>query len=187
MMNTQKITQDEFVSLLTKYSGSMLLDTSTELKMNKGGKGGIEPNPFYGRDVRREKVSVYEVGVSYREKISEALLAEGETQEKRDEFGAALPWGEYEVRDKVVAHNGKRYLRCYPVKGAETMEKILVDGSDAAPEELETIMSYAQKKGGSRKQEAAGISEENRVRPLLFAFDNIIYAVFGGKKYEIET
>ena len=36
------ITQDEFVQLLEKYSGVMEVSTSTTLKMNKGGRGGVE-------------------------------------------------------------------------------------------------------------------------------------------------
>jgi hypothetical protein len=180
------ITQDEFVQLLTKYSGVIDLSTSTKLKMNKGGRGGVAPNPFYDKDVRKVKTSTYEVGANYREKISEALVAEGLSQEKRDEFGDTLPWGEYEVKDKVVAYNGKRYLRCYPIKDAEAFEEILVDGEVPSEEDLKTIMSYVPERSGSKKQEDAGITEENRVRPLLFAFDNITCAVFNGTRYDFE-
>lgn len=180
------ITQDEFVQLLTKYSGNIDLSTSTKLKMNKGGRGGVAPNPFYDKDVRKVKISTYEVGANYREKISEALKADGQSMENREKFTDALPWGEYEIQDKVVAHNGKRYLRCYPVKDAETSEEILVDGEVPSEEDLKTIMSYVPEKSGSKKQEEAGITEEHRVQPLLFAFDNITCAVFNGTRYDIE-
>ena len=179
------ITQDEFVQLLEKYSGVMEVSTSTKLKMNKGGRGGVELNPFYEKDVRREKSAIYEVGPSYREKISEALKADGQSMEKRDEFGDKLPWGEYEVKDKVVAYNGKRYLRCYPTNDPSATETILVDGRPAEAEELEVINSYVPERSSSKKQEAAGITEEHRVTPLLFAFDNISYVVFNGTKYDI--
>ena len=69
------ITQDEFVQLLSKYSGNIDLSTSTKLKMNKGGRGGVDPNPFYEKDVRKVKISTYEVGANYCEKINEALKA----------------------------------------------------------------------------------------------------------------
>lgn len=180
------ITQDEFVQLLTKYSGNIDLSTSTKLKMNKGGRGGVAPNPFYDKDVRKVKSSTYEVGANYREKINEALKADGQPMEKRENFTDTLPWGEYEIQDKVVAYNGKRYLRCYPVKDAETSEEILVDGEVPSEEDLKTIMSYVPEKSGSKKQEEAGITEEHRVQPLLFAFDNITCAVFNGTRYDIE-
>ena len=145
------ITQDEFVQLLTKYSGNIDLSTSTKLKMNKGGRGGVAPNPFYEKDVRKVKISTYEVGANYREKIDEALKADGQSMEKRENFTDTLPWGEYEIQDKVVAYNGKRYLRCYPVKDAETSEEILVDGEVPSEEDLKTIMSYVPEKSGSKK------------------------------------
>lgn len=171
-------THDELVKMVTDYDGNITLSTSTPLKMNKGGRGGVEPNPFYGKDVRKVKTSLYEIGASYIDKINESLAAEGKPAASESEFTDKLPWGDYEVKDKVVAYNGKRYLRCYPVKDAESFEEITVDGEFPSPEDLETIMSYVGEKKSSKKQEEAGITEENRVRPLLFSFDNITEITF---------
>lgn len=179
-------TKDNFVKLIAGYNGNIELNTNTKLKMNKGGRGGVEPNPFYDKDVRKVKTSTYEIGANYLDKINEALVAEGKSPATQEEFSNKLPWGEYEVKDKVVSYNGARYLRCYPVKDADTTEEITIDGVTATEEELKVIMSYVTEKKSSKKQEDAGISEANRVQPLLFNFDNIVYAEFGGVKYEIE-
>lgn len=180
------ITKDDFTKLIAGYNGNIELNTTTKAKMNKGGRGGVEPNPFYDRDVRRVKTSTYEVGANYLEKINEALIAEGKKPVTQEEFSNKLPWGEYEIKDKVIAHNGARYLRCYPVKDADTFEEITVDGAPATKEDLDVIMPYTSEKKGSKKQEEAGISEEHRVQPLLFSFDSIICATINGTVYELE-
>lgn len=180
------MTQDEFVKLLSTYNGNIELSTSIKLKMNKGGRGNVAPNPFYDKDVRKVKTATYEIGANYRKKIAEALVAEGLSAEKSNDFGDTLPWGEYEIKDKVINYNGKRYLRCYPVKDSKSVEEIFIDNNIPSPEDLKIITSYIPSKSSSKKQEDAGITEEHKVIPLLFAFDNIIYAIIDGKKYDIE-
>ncbi|MBQ4227104.1 MAG: hypothetical protein II697_02780, partial [Clostridia bacterium] len=162
------------------------LSTSTKLKMNKGGRGGVELNPYYDRDVRKEKTSKYLFGKNYLDMINESLAAEGKPAATEGEFGNKLPWGEYEVKDKVVAYNGARYIRCYPIKDQEGDEVITIDGVPATKEELEVINKYVPENKPSKKQENAGITESNRVMPMLFSFDNINFAVIDGTRYEVE-
>lgn len=181
------ITKEQFVKVLDAFTGDTIeLSTSTKLKMNKGGRGGVEPNPYYDKDVRRQKTSKYLFGKNYLDMINESLAAEGKPAVTEEEFGNKLPWGEYEVKDKVIAYNGARYIRCYPIKDQEDNEVITIDGVPATKEELEVINKYVPEKKASKKQEDAGITEENRVTPLLFSFDNINYAIVGGTTYEVE-
>lgn len=181
------ISKDQFVQVLDGFKGDTIeLSTSTKLKMNKGGRGGVEPNPYYDRDVRKEKTTNYLFGKNYLDMINESLAAEGKPAATEGEFSNKLPWGEYEVKDKVVAYNGARYICCYPIKDQEGDKVITIDGVPATKEELEVINKYVPEKKPSKKQENAGITEGNRVMPMLFSFDNINFAVIDGTRYEVE-
>lgn len=182
-MNTSK---DQLMHLLDEYQGDIIeLCTDTPVKMSKGGRKDIPLNPYYEKDVRKVKTTRYEFGKSYTDKINEALAAEGRPAVPENHFTDKLPWGNYEIKNKVVRYKDTRYLRCYLIKDEDVDEQILVDGEPATEEQLKEMEPYLPPKKESRKQSDAGISAEHSVSPLLFSFDNIRYIVLDGTRYDL--
>jgi hypothetical protein len=175
-MNKNKMNEQEILRVLVLFEGVIEMGTSTPLKMNKGGRNGVEPNPFTDRDVRKVKSGKYNFGKNYISMINESLAKQGKPAVTSEEYKLeALPWSEYEFQDKVIVYNGKRYLRCYPIKDEEIEETITIDGVPATQDELDIIKKYVPEKKMSKKQEEVGVTEENRIMPLAIAFENINY------------
>ena len=184
-LETKNISKDDFIEILAGFQGEIELDTSTKVRMNKGGRNGVELNPYIEKDVRKDKEGKYIFGRKYLDKINEALKIEGREAVNED-FLDKLPWGEYKIKDKVVSYNDAMYLRCYPIKDYAYKETINIDGVPATEDDLDVISKYIPEKKMSKKQEEVGITEENRVIPLLFNFDNINYAIIAGTKYILQ-
>lgn len=180
------VTYDEFVKVLqTAPAGIITLSTITEPKMKKGGTKGTEPNPYYDNEVRKHKRAQYQFGKNYVEAINENLAKEGKAPVNPDNFDK-LPWGEFEIVDRVIKHNDSRYLRCYQDDNSVSVVSYTLDGKNMTPEEYEKLKPYLPTDSSiSKKQEDAGLSAENQVRPLLFKFDNIEEAEIDGITYTI--
>lgn len=112
-----------------------------DVKMNKGGRKGIEPNPLFGRVTRKGHIQL--------RLVSYATSREKFDGTSRDETIAPL-WGGKgkHISTFVVEHvdTGKKYLMC-----DKTMAKYLdymyfVDDRNAADSEIETIKRYLPKK-----------------------------------------
>lgn len=166
---------DELVEVLKALPVcDVRIQTATTPKMKKGGTKGVEPNPYYDRDVKKCKLSNYLFGKNYVQSINEALAKEGKAPVNPDEFSDKLPWGEYEVQDRVVSYNGARYMRCYQAEDADAETVYFIDGDQPTEEEFDKLKPYLPTDSGSKKQEGVGLSKENQVRPLLFKFENIM-------------
>lgn len=167
---------DNLVELLkTLPVCELVVLTATEPKMKKGGTKGVDPNPFIDSSVRKCKFANYLFGKNYVQMINENLVKEGKEPVNPDEFGEKLPWGEYEVPNKVVTYNGTRYMRCYMPEKQDAETFYLIDGEEPSEDDFKKLEPYLPaESGGSKKQEGVGLEKENQVRPLLFKFDNIL-------------
>lgn len=167
---------DNLVELLkTLPVCELIVLTATEPKMKKGGTKGVDPNPFINSSVRKCKFANYLFGKNYVQMINENLVKEGKAPVNPDEFGEKLPWGEYEVPNKVITYNGTRYMRCYMPEKQDAETFYLIDGEEPSEEDFKRLESYLPaESSGSKKQEGVGLEKENQVRPLLFKFDNIM-------------
>ena len=167
---------DNLVELLkTLPVCELIVLTATEPKMKKGGTKGVDPNPFINSSVRKCKFANYLFGKKYVQMINENLVKEGKAPVNPDEFGEKLPWGEYEVPNKVITYNGTRYMRCYMPEKQDAETFYLIDGEEPNEEDFKKLEPYLPaESSGSKKQEGVGLEKENQVRPLLFKFDNIM-------------
>jgi len=108
-----------------------------EHKMNKGGRGGIAPNPLFGRVTRDHRVVVNAAGIgSYGRRLE---------KDGREPVGKPT-WWEW-VRDGVVRHKttGELYFAGLPTS-AKINARYLVDGREATESELQTIRAYSPEK-----------------------------------------
>lgn len=182
------VTENEFVEILRDTpAGTIVLSTITEPKMKKGGTKGTELNPYYDREVRKHKRSQYLFGKNYIDSINEGLIKEGKDTVTAEEFGDKLPWGEYEIQDRVVTYNGSRYIRCYLHEDSQEFIVYKLDGVDMTDDEYKKLEPYIPvNTSSSKKQESFGLSKANHVRPLLFKFDNIESIEIDGVTYELK-
>ncbi len=97
----------------------------------------------------------------------------------------SLPWGQWEVANKVIAHKGERYLRYYCVEGEYPEVQYFVNGRAATAQEESNIKAYlASKDKTSAKQSASGLQKGEQVTPRCVKFSNIIsLAIEGGETY----
>ena len=109
-----------------------------EHKMNKGGRGGVAPNPLLGRVTRDHRVTVTVAGPETYSNVLEARTGEAPVGKS--------PWFRW-VKDGLVAHKetGELYLAAVPTSSKRKIA-YLVDGREATTEELETIKAYTPQK-----------------------------------------
>ena len=84
----------------------------------------------------------------------------------------AMPWGEWFVANKIIAHKGKFYLRYYDYNNNVLNKAYFVDGMPATDEQLAIIKEY--EKASNKPSNTQGLSEEHEVKPLVVAEENII-------------
>lgn len=131
-----------------------------------------------------EKVFVGKVQLnySYENAVNNRLKKEGL---KGDFDALSLPWGEWEIPNKIVSHHGKQYMRYYLVRCDNENNKpkvsFLVNGRDATDSEIEAIKPYLNK-SYSNRQAAKGLTE-NQVSARVVEFCNVMEVSVGGKKY----
>ena len=98
--------------------------------------------------------------------------------------GETLPWGTWEINNKVIINNGKRYLRYYGIANGVKDVTYYVDGVVATPTQKADILAYiATKDTKSAKQSACGL-DEHQVVPRCVEFSNIILLHANGEIYD---
>lgn len=133
-------------------------------------------------DVEKVFVGKVQLNYSYENAVNNRLKKKG----LRDDFDAlSLPWGEWEIPNKIVSYHGKQYMRYYLVNCVDDTKKpkvkFLVNGRDATDSEIEVIKPYANK-SYSNRQAAKGLTE-NQVSARVVEFCNVLEVSVGGKKY----
>ena len=117
---------------------------------------------------------------SYENAVNNRLEAAGE---ERTFEAQSLPWGEWLIPNKLIAHNGEIYLRYYTYAGGHLDTEYFVAGRPATDDEVALIKAWKESKSKtSHTQEAAGL-EENQVRPCALNVKNIITLQAGKCQY----
>lgn len=116
--------------------------------------------------VTKRAAGQVQINFSYSNAVNNRRVKEG----VEGEFVAqSLPWGSWESPNKVISHNGNKYLRFYLANKNELTTEWYVGGREATPDEVEVITSYI--KGLNKKSVHQGIS--NEVKPMVVQFENI--------------
>ena len=178
----------ELINLVANTNATnIVMFVQSEVKMNKTN------NPFYHKEGRAwvadevvEKLvqQRYMFGIDYQTRVNSALVVEGEAPTfKADK----LPWGEWEIANKVIRHNGKYYLRTYVDRvHPDTISSVFfVDGNFATPDEIATIKEFTPTKSGSARQANEGLAEDKQVIPNNVDFDKIISIEIEGVTYNV--
>jgi hypothetical protein len=96
-----------------------------------------------------------------------------------------LPWGTWEIVNKVITHKGERYLRYYAINdGNPASVTYFVDGVPASPKQVADIKAYlASKDKSSDKQSACGLEDGEQVMPRSVKFSNVLSLNTDGETY----
>lgn len=189
-----KVTQEQLIDILRDTDAdNVTVLSETPVKMNKTG------NPFYTKEgrgyievnvVTKRTISTYGFNLNYKDEVEKELKRAGKEGEYQVKERA---WAETVVPNKVIRHkgNGTLYLVVYNSfilnhPAIEKESEYYVDGVPATEEQMETIFQFEIGHSGVKKQEDAGLSEENQVSQQTIKFDNIISIVIGNTMYELE-
>ena len=102
----KNISEKGLFALLAGLNGATIvtITTRTEAKMNKRG------NPLAGHKVEKLTVVNCQFGYNYENAVNNRLEKIGAGTKFKTE---TLPWGVWEITNKVILHNGERYARFY--------------------------------------------------------------------------
>ncbi len=98
----------------------------------------------------------------------------------RDFVAESLPWGQWEIVNKVIVNKGNYYLRYYTDSKSNPTRTLFIDGRPATAQEVEIINAY--RTGGnnnSNRQAEIGIAVEEQVKPRTAKVANIVKLKFG--------
>lgn len=104
---------------------------------------------------------------------------------------ASLPWGQWDVPGKVIAHKGAYYLRTQATPGMRRQQPARVLGYHAADsgETLtrEQVAPFLPVESGSAKQAAAGLSDNPREQIWVgtYAFASLRKVRIAGRTYTV--
>lgn len=154
-----------------KGNNFIAVATLTEAKMNK------RNNPLAGR-VMKLTESVYQFGYSYENAVNNRLEKQGD---ERTFTTDSLPWGNWIVPNKFIAHNCEIYVRFYTAANNQPKITYFVDNRLATAEEIEIIKAFTPAPKESAKQAAHGLTE-NQVKPMAINLKNILKIKINGEE-----
>lgn len=132
-----------------------------------------------GGEVTKQTTKQVQINYSYENAVNNRLIKEG----KAPTFTAnSLPWGEWLIPNKIIAHNGKCYLRLYEYKGAKHETKYFVNGKEPNEYQIIAIKEYEQSK--RKPSTTQGLTQENEVIPTCVAEENILAFSCGDIQYQ---
>lgn len=147
--------------------------------------GGI-PQYVLGKGTKVTKLvhTDAQIGYSYENAVNNRLEKQGN---ERTFEAEPLPWGTWEIANKVITHKGERYLRYYVPANADIKSVWFVDGKIATAEEFAKIMAYlTAKKKGSNRQAEVGLLD-NQVVAKAIKFSNILRLAVNGTEWVRES
>lgn len=167
-MENLKMTSQQFVDFMADLKGHQFVNIMalTEPSMTCD-------NPFKGR-VKKFTITPMSVNYDYEKAVNRRLVAEG--KEPTFKVGK-LPWGQWcnGLKNKVIQHKGKFYLRTYCVRKQHPRSYYLLDGHLASSEEYNAFAPYLEKSDKeSAKQSACGLEQEFQVKPRNYKFESIV-------------
>lgn len=144
--------------------------------------GGV-PKKVIGGNVTKLVKCQAQIGYNYENAVNNRIAKQGGEATFEAE---RLPWGEWEIPNKVITHKGERYLRYYYTANGAIETIWFVNGRIASSEEYAKIMAYlASKDKTSHRQTLEGLVD-NQVRPRTVKFANILTLAVGGEVWQRE-
>lgn len=180
-MNT--ISTSDLFGLFANLNGATIINITTlsAVRMRKTG------NPFVesGATVTKLTKRTCQFGYSYQNAVNNRLDKAG--VEGEDFKSQPLAWGEWAVVNKIIAHKGKYYARCYanPNSGNKTSVSYFVNGIPATESELATIKQFEQTSESSSSRQAEAGLTENQVKPMNIDFGTIEGLKVNGTEYSV--
>jgi len=161
----QSLTHTQLFDIIKNSKGTAIIgiEALTEPKVRKTG------NPFSA--ILKHVRAVAFVGAGY----GKAVRNEGERQgatEAATFQAAPLPWGTWEVENKIITHKGARYLRTQSTPGQRKRQaaKVLsyrdAEGRFLSPE---AVKPFLPEKSDSARQSAVGLAEKIQVNTYKFS------------------
>ena len=109
-------------------------------------------------------------GASYVSGIKRTLERAGMTSEFA---GSGLPWGQWDIAHKVIAHKGCFYLRLYWSHADLITNQVKLHGYFSPSGDAIDPKWIVRPNRSSRKQEAAGLDQPNQVVVRSYKFDSL--------------
>lgn len=172
------ITHGQLVALVESTQGTAIagIETTTQEKLNKTG------NPY--PSILKRCRGVVTIGADYQA----GVRREAERQDVNAETfnTSSLPWGEWLVDGKVIAHRGAYYLRTQSTPRQRSAPQVRVlgyftpKGQAVAKSAIERFMPPKRE---SKKQTDAGLTQT--VWPRNYKFDSINRIRIAGNTYEV--
>ena len=141
----------------------------TEVKLPKKVGLGVVTKRFEGE---------IQLNYSYQNAVNNRLEKQGNAPSFKSD---SLPYGKWEIPNKVIMTKNGRQMRYYSVKGAHCKVEYFVDGNEANASQLEIIKAYQAAKH-SKKQAQSGLSE-NQVYAQNVKFENVLELKANGEHY----
>lgn len=179
----QRITHSELRDLVAEnVTGSMPVGilAVTDTRSRKTG------NPW--KTVFKTVRAVGWVGASYGRGVNRELSRQGVADPSFQ--SQPLPWGEWDIPGKVIAHKGNLYLRTQATPGMRRKSPARVLSYHAESGEQvtrEQIAPFLPVDAGSKKQEAAGMAADPRDQIWVgtYAFASLRKIRIRGKTFEV--
>lgn len=188
-----RVTQQQLIDILENTDvNNITLLYEAPVKMNKKG------NPFFTQEgrawiqqdsVTKRVVDTFGFGLNYTDEVNNKLKAAGAEGNYR---AGEVSWADTVVPNKVIKHKGtgKYYIKIFfspNTGGSERTVEYLVNGQPATDEQMDIIRQFEIKTDGNvKKQETAGLSNDNQVKIQTVAFDNIISVIIDDTMYELK-
>ena len=131
---------------------------------------------------KETKLINLQVGANYENAVNNHLASQGQS---RDFTALSLPWGEWEIVNKLIAHKEKKYVRFYKCANTKT-ESItyFVNGTQATAEQIDAIEQYRYKSSHFSGTQAASGLTTYQVQPFNVESENIISLTMNGTIYQ---
>lgn len=185
-MKTTSILVSEFINVMNAITScqfcSLSYTTDTD-HTNKKLAGG-QKNPYYNRLSCVTDCTGLQFNASYENAVNNRLAKGDGNGEKF--VAESLPWGEWIVPNKTIAHKGATYLRLYTTKATEKNVTYILDGSVVTDtKEIEKIKAAFRPSSSSNRQTAAGIEEKDQVKPFTLNVADVHHISINKKKLVI--
>lgn len=174
------ITHKELVASVASKAGAMPVGivATVDAKLLKTG------NPF--GNVSKRVRAVGFVGAKY----GASVAREGERQgvDASTFEASTLPWGQWLIPNKVIAHKGAMYLRTQSTPGQRQRQpaKVLAYvGSNGGKLTHEQVFPFLPAKSVSAKQVEAGLDASKQVDVRTYAFASIERVRLNGCTYRL--
>ena len=169
----------ELLKIILNSKGAMIVGivALTDSKARKTG------NPF--GTIFKQIRTVAFVGVDYENSVNREI----ERQEKQTNFVAeSLPWGQWEILNKVISHKGEFYLRTQSTPGQRRVQpaKVLAyRDSEGKFLSYNDVKQFLPESKESTKQQETGLNKTVWVR--TYKFSSIIKIRINGETYKLSS